>query len=271
MIHRLRNSTLCLAVALSLAGVASADVLHLKRGGKIEGILVGETPTDLTIDIGMGLVSLPRATVARVERRSGALSEYRSQRAALAPDDIKAWVHLARFAGEHGLNSEARATWIRVLNLDPANVEAHLALGHVLLNGRYVDEDEANRARGLIRFEGRWMTTAEVSALLTDRERRAADERRLEDARRNARDAEDRARRAEIELARERAAGASSRNLPVWGYGGPVLVGSPYFGGYTAGCRGAACNTVPQIWSPPAAPVVTPAPRVKPLRPSSIR
>lgn len=270
MIHRLLNSTLCLTVALSLASVAGADVLHLKRGGKIEGILVGETPTDLTIDIGMGLVSLPRAAVARVERSTSALSEYRSQHAAIGPNDVEAWVNLARFASDRGLNSEARATWGRVLNLDPANVEAHLALGHVLLDGSYMDEDEANRARGLVRFEGRWMTKAEEASLLTDRARRASDERWLEEARRAARDAEDRARRAEIELARERAE-ASSRNLQLWGYGGPVLVGSPYFGGYTAGCRGAACNTVPQTWSPPTAPVVTPAPRVRPLRPASIR
>lgn len=269
MLLRLRAASVGLVGLAVFAHASFADVLHLKRGGRLEGILVNETPSTITLDVGMGLISVPRATVLRIERKDGALAEFRRRLQDIAPGDVNAYAELARFAKEHGLNSEARSVWTRVVSLDPRNVEAHLALGHVLLGGAYVDEDEAYRARGYISFEGRWMTKAEQESLLRSRERRADDEVKIAEARRAARAAEDRARRAEADAAQARATAASS---PAWGYGGPVLVGSPRFGGYTAGCSGVACATVPQIWPvPPPAPAATPLPRVPPPRPSSIR
>lgn len=273
MIHRFRVLQTGFAGALALASacISSADVLHLKKGGRLEGVLTRETPTSLTIDVGMGQVSIPRSSVARIERKESALSEYRSRLSKIDPGDVRAYADLARFASESGLRSESRLMWARVLSLDPRNVEGHLALGHVLVAGAYMDEDEANRARGLVHFDGRWMTPAEQSSLLRQREQRATDDRRIDEARRAARDAEDRARRAEAEAARARTA-APAPGYQVWGYGSPVIVGSPYWGGYAADCSGASCSTVPQIWSrPPAAPAATPIPRAVPLRPSSVR
>jgi hypothetical protein len=271
MIHRLRTIGLGLLGGFGLATVAPADVLHLATGGRVEGVVIRESATSITIDVGMGQLSLPRSSVLRVERKESALSEYRARLAAIRPGDVSAYADLARFASERGLRSESRLMWARVLSLDPRNVEAHLALGHVLIAGEYVDEDEAYRARGFVYLDGRWVTPAEQASLLWEREQRAAYDRRVDEARRTAREAEDRARRVEAEAARARAA-ASSASLPVWGYGSPVLVGSPFWGGYTAGCASSACTTVPQIWAPrPAAPAPTPVQRTPPLRPSSLR
>ena len=269
MNHRIRVVGLGLFGVAALASALSADVLHLRTGGRIEGVLTRETATSLTIDVGMGQLSVPRSSVVRIERKDSALSQYRTRLAAIHPGDVGAYADLARFAAEKGLRSESRLTWARVLSLDPRNVEAHLSLGHVLVDGNYVDEDQANRARGLVSFEGRWMTPAEQESLLRQREWRASDDRRVDEARRAAREAEDRARRAEAETERDRAAIRSS--WPVWGYGSPVLVGSPHWGGYTVGCSGAACNTVPSIWVPRPAPVATPVQHTPPLRPSSLR
>jgi hypothetical protein len=256
----------------ALAGLAGADVLHLSGGGRIEGVLVRETLSSVTLDVGMGEVSLPRSRVARIELKESALTAYRRRLEAIDPVDARAYVLLARFAGQSGLRTESREVWARVLALDPANVEAHLALGHVLLDGRYVEEAEANRAMGFVHFEGRWMSPAEQASLLREREQGRADERRVEEARRAAREAEERARRAEDEAARARAAAPGPGNPPIWGYGAGVIVGSPYWGGYSAGCAGAACWTVPQVWpAPPPTPVATPLPRALPLRPSSMR
>lgn len=263
----------CVIVLTGFVGFASAtfaDVLHLERGGQLEGVVVRETTSMVTLDVGMGEISVPRTAIKRVERKQSPLSEFRARLAITRPSDLRASLDLARFASQNGLNSEARQMWSRVLSLDPRNVEAHLALGHVLLAGTYVDETEANRANGLVHFDGRWMTPSEQSSLLRERERRAAENEQVTRARRAARDAEDEARRARAEVARSRAA-ESRTTYPVWGYGGPVIVGSPHFGGYVAGCTGAACYTVPQIWpTPSTAPRTVPAPRAQPLRPSSI-
>ncbi|MEO8499429.1 MAG: hypothetical protein ABI565_00840 [Vicinamibacteria bacterium] len=271
MNHRFQAIGLGLLGLAALASAARADVLHLTSGGRLEGVLTRETATSVTIDVGMGQLSVPRSSVIRIERKGSALSEYRSRLAAVQPGDVSAYADLARFATENGLRSEARLMWARVVSLDPRNVEAHIFLGHVLVDGNYVDEGEANRARGLVSFDGRWMTPAEQYSLLRERERRADDDRRVEEARRSAREADDRARRAEAEAARARAA-ATNPSLPVWGYGSSILVGSPHWGGYTAGCIGVACTTVPQIWTPRPAPVMPQTPQPPPrLRPSSIR
>ena len=217
---------------------------------------------------------------------------------------------LARFASENGLRNETRLMWARVVSLDPRNVEAHLALGHVLLGGNYVDEAEANRAQGLVYFDGRWMTPAEQAFLLREREQRSDDERRASDRRQAAREEEDRERRAEAAAERARAAETNTVGLPVWGYGGVPWVGyapgyggrnggshrGGYGGGYSAGyvggcvgpgcaeaygggargyvegCVGPGCASAGGGSQPrPPVPVATPMPRPVPNRPSSWR
>ncbi len=262
-----------LAGAVLMAGLSFADVLHLERGGRLEGVLVRETATRVTIDVGMGEISLPRTAISRIERKVSPLSEFRARLSASDSTDPRVCADLARFAAGHGLGNEARQMWSRVLALDPRNVEAHLALGHVLVDGTYLEEADAYRARGLVEFDGQWMTPAEQASLLHERERRSAASARAEEARRAERRAEEEARRARIEMAEARSrASENPVGYPVWGFGPSVIVGGPHGGGYGGGCPGGSCVTVPQIWpQPPAAPRATPIPRAVPVRPSSIR
>lgn len=273
MVPRIRTLFGILLVSVLFSGSAVADVVHLQKGGRLEGILVWEDAATITIDLGVGQISVPRAAVLKIERKESALAAYRTRLAAIQPGDLGAHADLARYATRSGLRAEARLMWARVISLDPRHVEAHLALGHVLVDGRFVDEDEAQRARGLVRFQGRWMTPSEQEFILRDREMRAESDRRVADARRATRDAEERALRAEREAERARASAAANANAnSPWGYGSNVLVGSPYWGGYGGGCAGRGCATVPEIWPQPRpAPVATPIPRTPPVRPSSIR
>ena len=262
MVHRFRTFWGVVLTGVLWGGSARADVLHLKTGGRLEGILVGEGPATLTIDMGSGKLSLPRSSVVRIERKESALAEYRARLASVSRGDVSAYAELARYATEHGLRSEARIMWARVVSLDPRNVEGHLALGHVLVDGRYVDEDSARQASGMVRFEGSWMTPSEQDSILRGREQRRDDDRRVEDARRATRDAEERALRAEREADRARAAAADA--MSPWGYGSNVTVGSPYWGGY----GGTVSHTRPR---PRPVPAPTPIPQAPPVRPSSIR
>jgi hypothetical protein len=276
MSHRFRTFCVGLAAVTLLSAVSSADVLHLRNGGRLEGVLVKETASSLTLDVGMGRLSVPRSSVLRIERKESALSEYRSRLASIQAGDVAGYASLARFAGENGLRNETRLMWSRVLSLEPGNVEAHLALGHVLVGGIYMEEAEANRAQGLVQFEGRWMTPAEQAYLLREREMRIAADQRASDRRQAVREEEDRERRAEAAAERARAAATYTTGLPVWGYGGAtVLVGSPGWGGYTAGCRGASCYVVPPMYggrpSTPPAPAPRPVPQSPTLHPSSVR
>jgi hypothetical protein len=274
MKHRIRVLSFGLVAVASLASSSSADTVHLKTGGRLEGVVVSETASSLTIEMAMGQVSVPKSSVVRIERAATAAAEYRTRLSAIAPGDVNAFAELARFAGEHNLRKEARLAWMRVLSVDPGNAEAHLALGHVLVGNIYVDEDEAWRSRGYVFYDGRWMTPAEQAYLLHEREARAEDDRRASEARRVVREEEDRERRAEAAAERARAAAEETlgSGLPVWGYGGSILVGSPGWGGYTAGCVGVGCYRVPPMYgSRPQPPTPVPVPHAAPVRPSSLR
>jgi len=273
MSHRFRTFCVGLAAIALLSAVSNADVLHLKNGGRLEGVLVKETASRLTLDVGMGQLSVPKSSVLRIERKDGALAEYRARLASVQGGDAAGYANLARFAAENGLRGESRLMWSRVLSLEPGNVEAHLALGHVLAGGVYVEEAEANRAQGLVQFEGRWMTPAEQAYLLREREMRVAADQRASERRQAVREEEDRERRAEAAAERARAAATYATGLPVWGYGGStIIVGSPGWGGYTSGCAGSSCYVVPPMYGGrPSTPAPRPVPQAPLLRPSSVR
>ena len=260
----MKRQALSLLLLTAFATAAPADVLTLHKGGKLEGMVTRESAATITIDVGMGEVTLPRTAVARVVRGAGALSEFRSRFEAISPGDLRAYEALARFAEEKGLKSEARRAWARVAALDPRHAEAQAALGRVLMNGVYLDESDANRALGLVLFEGRWITPAEQVAILRGRDERALETERIADARRAAREAEDRARRAEAEAARARADAARQASSS-WGYGTSVIVG-PHWGG----CYGASCRVDPPTYVPPKPPERPQVGPARPPRPQSI-
>lgn len=260
------------ASIVALPNGGSADVLHLDRGGRVEGVVIEETAERITIEMGSGRLTLPRSRVLRVERAESALASLRAQASVLAPGDVNGRIALARQASENRLSALAHDLWSSVLRLDPSNAEAHRALGHVLVEGEWMDRDEAYRAQGLVPFEGQWIRPSERAQIEAVRDRAAAESRRDDESRRALRDAEERARRAEAEAARARADAMRASQSSSWG-SGPIIVGSRGWGGYTAGCIGEACNRVPQIWvpAPPAHPAPPPAAARPVLRPSSIR
>lgn len=57
-----------LALALALAGVARADRVHLKNGEVLEGMVEKDTAESVTLNVGIGSVTLSRSRIARIER-----------------------------------------------------------------------------------------------------------------------------------------------------------------------------------------------------------
>lgn len=57
-------------LCFSLSGEASADIIHLKKGGKIEGVIVSEEGGSLEIKSKLGTIILSRSAVDRIVRAS---------------------------------------------------------------------------------------------------------------------------------------------------------------------------------------------------------
>jgi tetratricopeptide (TPR) repeat protein len=273
---------LCLAPTL-----AGADEVLLNGGGKVAGVIVERTASSIVVEVGPGLVTLPLSRVHSIQEGPTPLALYRERASGLSRGDVAGWLALGRWARQQDLLTQSREAFARALSIDPASGEANEALGRVLVGEHWVSAEEGYRARGLVPFDGRWVTPAEHAALL--REEAAADEAyaaRVEGEAR-AREAEARAREAE---ARARAAEAEARQAET-GYGGMGLgygaAGVPYlpYGGFVAfprfsmrhhAFRGHAVRSPshPNISHPSFehAPVARAAPPSSPLpRPGSVR
>ncbi len=226
-----RAALLCLALT---ATTALADEVLLRGGGKITGTIVQRSESAVVVEVGPGWVTVPMSRVERIQEGRSLLAQYRERAGGLASDDAGGWLELALWARDAGLPTRAREAFEKVLALDPGNVVAHQALGHVALDDRWVSADEAYRARGFVPFEGTWVTPSERESLLRERAEAATAERlrlegeaRVREAEARAREAEARARAAEAEARRAEAglrASAGAVGIPFFAFPGTVVV-----------------------------------------------
>jgi hypothetical protein len=183
-------------IALAAAPVF-ADEVYLKGGGRFSGEIVEQTEDSVTVDIGGGYLTAPMSKVVRIEEGVSPLAEYRERAASIPPGDAEAWRELARWATSKTLSSQAWEAYSQVVAILPDDDEANRALGRVLLNGRWVTEEESYSARGYVEFENQWMMPAERQAILAERKGQ-------EQADRQANEAEIRAIQAEIDAEQQR-------------------------------------------------------------------
>lgn len=233
----------CLSVLALLPVEAGADDVLLKGGGKVSGRILSRTDKTVEVDVGAGTVTIPMTSVVRIDAKRSTLDDYYERAGQLRDDDVAGWLKLASWASSQGLGTQARTAFEHVTTVDPGNAEAHQGLGHVLLEGRWVTQEESYRARGYVQFEGEWMTPAQQSTILA--QRTAAQQAEIDrlDAERRAREAEARAADAETRAREAEAAVPGNAGYPL------------YWGGYW--------GPGPATW--PSQPIVSPPPR--PARP----
>jgi hypothetical protein len=221
-----------------VVATAIGDEILLRGGGRVSGVIVERTKDAVVVETAPGRLTLSMKRVEKIVESRSALAEFQDRAAELAPGDAAGWAALARWAAERDLVTQSLEAWRRVLSTDPGHPEANAAFGRVELDGDWVSEDEAYRARGYVPYEGRWVTPAEHEALV--RERVAEEEMALQmrEADLRVREAEARAREAEAR-AREAEAGPEwtpDGGIPLWwGWGGgpplyPTHPGPPHPG-----------------------------------------
>ena len=217
-----RRAAIGLVTTGLVAATASSDEILLRNGGRVSGVIVERTRDAIVVETGPGRVTLSMALVQKVVEGRSALEAYHERAAALEPGDVEGWGVLAGWAAERDMLTQSREAWQRVLAADPSHTQANAALGRVEVDGTWMGEAEAYRARGYVSFEGRWVTPAEHEALVRERAAEEASERETREAGLRVREAEARAREAE---ARAREAEAAAQpvdgGIPLgWGWGG---------------------------------------------------
>jgi len=173
-------AALALAAAVAAGGPlvarARADVVHLKEGGSLEGKVVAEDETTLTLDTRFGRQAIAKSRIERVEKKATAEEELAAREAKLAPGTPDEWFALAEFAGKKGLKKDRDRLLDKVLALDPDHMGANVARGRVKHDGKWMTpaerdakvrqaDDDAMRAKGLVPYDGRWVTPDEKEHL----------------------------------------------------------------------------------------------------------
>lgn len=255
-----------LALLLLGATPLAADQVFLKGGGQLTGVVVERSASSVVIEVAPGRLTIPASRVERIVEGQSPLATFQARAAALAPGDAAGWVALADWALERGMQTQARAAFERAVAIDPDNAGARRGLGESLIDGRWLGDADAHRARGFVQFQGEWVTPAEREAEIRAQEADAAASASRAEAAARIREAEARADAAEADARRAAA--------DPFGYG-DTYGGIPYSWvlagggcGYGYGCGGHVMRPTPHRGSPPPATIARP-PRRAPTETSA--
>jgi hypothetical protein len=161
-----------LALALSLPGLAAADVIHLKDGRSVEGEIVEEGGGKVKVKVKLGSVTLNSDDIESIERKPTPAQEYAERLKTLKPGSATEQLDLALWAESKKLEEEAIRHFLEALRLDPEVAPARAALERRdwhLVAGEWQDPDTYYRGRGWVRHEGRWAHPLEVSWRLSEK------------------------------------------------------------------------------------------------------
>lgn len=183
-----------------------ADIIHLKNGGKIEGIARKEGDRVVIETLG-GEMTVPADSVVAIDTEHVALIERYYEKAkaieksaqpveflelavwarenkamrfvkpnleraidlAKKLSEAKAIQAIAETARDRGFAAEMRPLWQRVLILEPENETARRELGFRRHDKQWLTEDEYQSAIGNVKFEGKWMSVSERDLILKER------------------------------------------------------------------------------------------------------
>lgn len=174
--RRLHALPVLLLVAILGAPPVYAHEVKTKDGKVLEGKILSETDDEVVIETTFdGVVTVPAARVAEVDRTSVPLREQLQFRADLAKDDVGQLWDLHKWAKRKGFGEELGFVLDRILQLEPNNARAHKMLGHERVDGVWMTpeekaqaearaHEEAMRAQGLVPYEGEWVTPEEKDA-----------------------------------------------------------------------------------------------------------
>lgn len=203
-----RRTALLLLLAAAVALPLRADTVRLKNGRAYEGVIAERTAQGVRVQLAFGYIVIPDDQVASVEAAPSALAGYLKQKAILQSSPAaKAsdWLELARWARVHDLESSARESALLAGELDPRlpGLDAMLRpLGLVYEEalGRWIPFAESMARRGLVPWNGEWITRDEQRARSEEQARRDA-VRAQEAASRRMAEAAEAMRRTEERLA----------------------------------------------------------------------
>ena len=177
-----RPSALLLLLAAAVALPLRADTVRLKNGRAYEGVIAERVPQGVRVQLAFGHIVIPAEQVAAIEKSPSALATYLQRKAALQARpsaNAAAWLELAFWAKTNDLPSAAREAALVAAEIDPrlpgldAMLRPHGLVYEEKL-ARWIPFEESMARRGLVRYDGEWMSVAEQRERIAERDRQRA-------------------------------------------------------------------------------------------------
>jgi hypothetical protein len=111
-------------------------------------------------EVGRTPMVLKKDQVVQVVAEKSPLDDYLVLRDKERPT-AEAEYEMGAWCEEHNLKDLAQVHYEQTLKRDSTFDAAHKKLGHVQMNGRWLNADEVKEAQGYIRYKGRWVTPEE--------------------------------------------------------------------------------------------------------------
>lgn len=165
-----------LAASCLLARAAHGDVVVTRDGTTYEGKVLVQDDEKVVIETTFdGTRTVPKDDVKSVDTRKPPLRDQLAFRTKQAEGDAKALWGVWQWAKKAGFETELRPILELVVVADPQHRKAREALGHEKVDGHWMSPEEKARheeaakedeyrARGLVPYEGEWVTPQEKEA-----------------------------------------------------------------------------------------------------------
>jgi hypothetical protein len=148
-------------LCLAFAAPAAADMVHLKNGKTLEGV-VTRTAKGVQVEQRFGTVLIPHGEVEKIELRQTPEQVLAERLAELKAGDAEGALDLASFCLEHELTKAARELALeRVLPHAPDDRRLHhllRALDFHLERGQWLPPEVYYPRKGFVRHKGAWIT-----------------------------------------------------------------------------------------------------------------
>ena len=170
-----RSALYALCIALFSFHSACADIIYLKTGGVMRGLIkTADDSTDKT-SVTMSLLSgaeveLIVEHISSRQLRPLKFEEY-EVRAESLPDTLKAHWELAEWCREQKLDEQRQIHLEIVLVIDPEHRQAHYGLRHTFYRKQWMTRKEYDQTRiadGFVKYKGKWVRADKLESVKSD-------------------------------------------------------------------------------------------------------
>lgn len=170
-----RSALYALCIALFSFHAACADIVYLKTGGVMRGLIKtaddSADKTSVTMNLLSGAeVELTVEHISSRQLRPLKFEEY-EVRAESLPDTLKAHWELAEWCREQKLDEQREIHLEIVLVIDPKHRQAHYGLRHTFYREQWMTREEYDQTRiadGFVKYKGKWVQADKLESVKSD-------------------------------------------------------------------------------------------------------